>query len=62
MYKASIIEQAKKNDSTVICHATLDIPDNAVCGGFYINDSTIPLRLATATNCIEFVPPIQKEV
>lgn len=61
VYQNKIIDGAIKSDSAVICHSTLGTKENAVCGGFYINDATVPLKLATALNAIEFVEPIKKE-
>lgn len=56
VYKNPIIDKAIKDGTAVICHSTLGTKENAVCGGFYINDPTLTLRLAEAMNKIEFVP------
>jgi hypothetical protein len=42
----SMVADAKKGDSAIICHDTLHGKENAVCRGFYDRHSTIPLRLA----------------
>lgn len=52
-----MVRQAEKNESAIICHATLQ-GDNAVCRGFFENHSTYPLRLARAFGVLEeIVPP-----
>lgn len=49
-----IIDQAVKDNTAVVCHATLDTPNQSVCRGFYENHHTLPLVLARAMGNIEF--------
>lgn len=39
---------AVEADNAVICHATLDLPEQAVCAGFWQNENTTPIALAKA--------------
>jgi hypothetical protein len=53
-----------REDSAIICHATLyrsDV-DNAVCRGFFDAHSTNPLRAAERLHLIEFDPVPAKEL
>lgn len=40
-----MVDEAKANDSAIICHKTLD-GDNAVCRGFFDRYPTAPLQIA----------------
>lgn len=40
-----MVDEAKANESAIVCHQTLDA-DNAVCRGYFDRFSTLPLRLA----------------
>jgi hypothetical protein len=51
-----MVKEAKKNDTAIVCHKTLD-GDNAVCRGFFDNHNTVPLSLAVVTNRVIFVNP-----
>jgi hypothetical protein len=51
-----MVDEAKADDSAIICHKTLD-GDSAVCRGFFDRYSTIPLRLAQAFDVLEEVDP-----
>jgi hypothetical protein len=57
VYQADVIKRAKKADTAVICHSTLGTTENAVCGGFFINDPTVVLKLAEAMGRIQYVEP-----
>ena len=45
-YQSPIIEAAVKEGTAVICHKTLDTPENAVCAGFHANHRTPVLHMA----------------
>jgi hypothetical protein len=49
----SMVTEAVKNDSTIVCHATLD-GDNAACRGFFEQHKTAPLQIAERLGYIEF--------
>lgn len=51
-----MVDDATRDQSAIICHSTLS-GDNAVCRGFFDHHPTLPLRLAVATDAIEFVEP-----
>jgi len=51
-----VVDKAVANDSTVICHSTLD-GDNAACRGFFDNHKTLPLRIAELMGYVEEVDP-----
>lgn len=51
-----MVDEAKANDSAIVCHKTLD-GDNAVCRGFFDRYPTIPLRLAVALDVLREVDP-----
>jgi hypothetical protein len=59
-----MVDDALREDSAIICHATLyrsDV-DNAVCRGFFDAHSTNPLRAAERLHLIEFDPVPAKEL
>lgn len=41
-----MVEDARKNDSAIICHDTLDQPLQAVCRGYFDSYETQPLQVA----------------
>jgi hypothetical protein len=51
-----MIEEAISNDSTIVCHQTLD-GDSAACYGFFERYPTIPLRLAVILKMIVWEQP-----
>jgi hypothetical protein len=57
-----MIDQAKADDSAIVCHSTLDGP-NAVCRGYYDRhaEDVLSLTLAERVGIIEEVPPPPKE-
>lgn len=55
-----MVDQAKRNDSAIICHKTLD-GDNAVCRGFYDRFPTLPLQLAERLGFVAEVEPPHSE-
>lgn len=52
-----MVESSTKDESAIICHKTLDQPDQAVCRGFWDKhrSETAPLRAAEALGVVEFV-------
>lgn len=50
----SIIAEAVKDNTAVICHSTLDKPNQSVCRGFFEKHHTLPLALARMMGNIEF--------
>lgn len=57
---AGMVREAKRNESAIICHATLGTRANAVCRGFFDRHSTLPLQLAQAIGNLVFVDPPKK--
>ena len=57
---AGMVRDAQRNDSAIICHATLGTKANAVCRGFFDRYSTLPLRLAQVIGNLVFVDPPKK--
>jgi hypothetical protein len=58
-----MIDEARANESTIVCHATLyrDGVSNAVCRGFHDRYPTQPLQLAERLGLIEYDDPPPKE-
>lgn len=56
----SMVDEAKRDDSAIICHSTLD-GDNAICRGFYDRHDTLPLRLARLFKRVREVLPPRKD-
>jgi len=54
---AWVVANAKAEDNVVICHSTLGTRPkaNAVCGGFFAEQATMPVRLARALGVVEYV-------
>jgi hypothetical protein len=50
-----MIEEARAEDSAIVCHQTLYTPANAVCRGFFEHHATPALRLAYALDRIRWV-------
>jgi hypothetical protein len=51
-----MVDAAKRDGSTIVCHATLD-GDNAACRGFFDRHKTPPLQVAERLDLIEWVSP-----
>ncbi len=58
----TLVRRACANDSAIICHATLGLPEQAVCRGFFARHArdTTPLRLAVALDRLDEIPPPAK--
>lgn len=54
-----MVQTACERDSAIICHATLDLAEQAVCRGFYARHAgdTAALRLATRLDWVDEIPP-----
>lgn len=50
-----MIADADADESTIVCHSTLDTDENAACRGYFDRRSSVTLRLAAAAGVIEFV-------
>lgn len=59
----SLIDDNVDAESALTCHSTLyrDDVDEAICRAFYDRHPTLPLRLATALDLVEF-DPVPEEV
>ncbi len=57
-----MVQTACQRDSAIICHATLDLAEQAVCRGFYARHAgdTAPLRLAARLDWLDEIPPPAK--
>lgn len=55
-----MVDEARADDSGIVCHATLD-GDNATCRGFFDRYPTQPLQIAERLHLIEFVQPPSKD-
>lgn len=51
---SEMVQSAKGNESTIICHSTLDGP-NAGCRGFFDRHQTQTLQIAERLGLIEWV-------
>jgi hypothetical protein len=49
-----MIDEARGNESAIVCHQTLDA-DNAVCRGYFDRYPTLPLKLAVALGIVREV-------
>jgi hypothetical protein len=49
-----MVDQARANESTIVCHDTLD-GDNAACRGFFDRYPTAPLQIAERLEMLEWV-------
>lgn len=47
-----------RNDSTIVCHQTLD-GDNAACRGFFDNHKTAALQIAERLGLIQEIDPCE---
>ena len=57
-----MVDDAKRDESCITCHATLGTDANAICRGFFDRFKTQPLQIAERLGLIEEVPPPKKEV
>jgi hypothetical protein len=51
-----MVDAARRDDSTIVCHATLP-GENAACRGFFDRYPTAPLQIAERLGLITFVDP-----
>jgi hypothetical protein len=57
---AQMVRDAKRNESCIPCHDTLDGRERAVCRGFYDLHATAPLQTAARLDLIAFDTPQKK--
>lgn len=50
-----MIEEARANESAIVCHATLGTGANAVCRGFFDRHATAPLEIADRLGLVAWV-------
>lgn len=55
-----MVDEATRDDSTIVCHATLD-GDNAACRGFFDRFPTTSLQIAERLGFIDFIDPPRKD-
>jgi hypothetical protein len=57
-----MIEDAKKDESTIVCHSTLHRKGvkNAACRGFFDKHKTSTLQIAERLEMVEYDPPPPK--
>lgn len=56
-----MVREATKNESAIVCHATLGTKENAVCRGFFDKHPTAPLQIAERLGFVELVDLDQKD-
>lgn len=49
-----MVRSARKSESAIICHQTLDTGEEAVCRGFFDRYPTQPLQIADRLDLIEY--------
>lgn len=49
-----MVDDARRDDSTIVCHQTLE-GDNAACRGFFERHPTAPLQLAERLGMVRWV-------
>jgi hypothetical protein len=54
---AGMVKDAQSDESTIVCHETLDEPLQASCRGFFDRHATQPLQVAERLGLIEWVTP-----
>lgn len=54
---AGMIADATRDESTIVCHSTLDLPKQAACRGFVDRHATTPLQIAIRLGLAEYVGP-----
>ena len=52
-----MIKDAVADESTIVCHQTLDTPQNAACRGFFDRHKTQPLQIAERLDVIRWHKP-----
>lgn len=52
-----MVDEARRNDSTIVCHQTLNTGKEAGCRGFFDRFPTTPLQLAFRLGLVKFVDP-----
>lgn len=52
---AGMIRDATRDESTIVCHSTLDLPLQAACRGFFDRHPTQPLQVAERLGLIREV-------
>lgn len=52
-----MVDYARKHDSTIVCHKTLDDPLQAACRGFFERFPTPPLQIAERIGIIDWINP-----
>jgi hypothetical protein len=55
--RGSMVREAVKEQTAIICHSTLNTRANAVCHGFFKLHSTLPLAVASLMGAIEYDEP-----
>lgn len=50
-----LIDDAIEAETAIVCHCTLDKPDQAVCRGFFDRHKTTPLQIAERLDRLSFV-------
>lgn len=56
-----MVDEARRNESTIVCHKTLGTPEQAACRGFYDRFPTRTLQLAARLGLlVEVEPPEDK--
>lgn len=51
----AMVAEATVNDSTIVCHSTLDLDRQAACKGFVERHATLPLRLGYTMGVVDEV-------
>lgn len=49
-----MVGQARKDESTIVCHSTLNTGKEAACRGFFDRFATAPLQIAERLDMIEW--------
>lgn len=49
-----MVDDAKRDDSTIVCHDTLDTGKHAACRGFFDRFPTAPLQIAERLGLITY--------
>lgn len=55
-----MVDRARKDESTIVCHSTLYTDERAACRGFFDRYATAPLQIAERLGMIEW-QSIRKE-
>ncbi len=57
---ARVIRLASADQTAVVCHSTLDHPNQSICGGFAAKDPTYPIKVALELGCVSYDPAPSK--